>query len=75
MLNLIMIYGLILGNSILKLIEKKLINDPILNEYVFGSNNACESLNNLINNFIQINSKVDLDKFETIIKTLFIRLE
>ena len=35
-----------------------------------SNKNTCKSLNNLINNFIQINSKVGLDKFETIIKTL-----
>ena len=63
------------GKYYFKANRKKLINDSILNEYVFGSNNACESLNNLINNFIQIDSKVGLDKFETIIKTLIIRLE
>ena len=34
-----------------------------------------QSVNNLINNFIQINSQVSLAKFETIFKTLFIRLE
>ena len=55
--------------------RKQLIKESVLDEYVFCSNNACESINNLINNFIQINSKISLDKFETIIKTLFIRLE
>ena len=55
--------------------RNKIIKDTVLDEYVFCSNNACESVNNLINNFIQINSQVSLSKFETIIKTLFIRLE
>lgn len=55
--------------------RKKIIKDSVLDEYVFCSNNACESVNNLINNFIQINSQVSLAKFEIIIKTQFIRLE
>ena len=42
---------------------------------MFLSNNACESCNNLINNYIEINSKVGLSKFLTIIKSLFIRME
>ena len=46
-----------------------------MDEYIFLSNNCCESVNNLINNFIQVNSKVGIDRFETIIKALFIRLE
>ena len=55
--------------------SEKIIKDSVLDEYVFCSNNACKSVNNLINNFIQINNQVSLAKFETIIKTLFIRLE
>jgi len=47
----------------------------LLEEYIFITNNYCESLNKLINNFIQINAKVGIDRLETIIKTLFIRLE
>ena len=55
--------------------RKKIIKEYALDEHAFCSNNECESINNLINNFIQINSQVSLTKFETIIKTLFIRLE
>ena len=55
--------------------NNNLISKGSLDEYIFLSNNCCESVNNLINNFIQVNSKVGIDRFETIIKTLFIRLE
>ena len=55
--------------------RKVIISKNVLDEYVFLSNNACESMNNLINNYIEINSKVSLDKFITIIKTLFVKLE
>lgn len=55
--------------------KKVLISKESLDEYIFVSNNCCESLNNLINNFIQINSKISLNRFEAIIKTLFIRME
>lgn len=44
--------------------RKKIIKDSVLDEYVFCYNNACESVNNLINNFIQINSQVSLAKFK-----------
>ena len=52
-----------------------MISKQSLDKYKFVSNNYCESLNNLINNFIQVNSKISLNRFETIIKTLFIRKE
>ena len=55
--------------------NKVLISESALNKYIFISNNCCESINNLINNFIQANTKVSLDRFETIIKTLFIRVK
>ena len=55
--------------------KKYLISEEALDEYIFLSNNACESCNNLINNYIEINSKVGLSKFETILKSLFIRME
>ena len=63
------------GKFYFKETRKALISKDVLDKYIFISNNACESVNNLINNFIQINSKVSVDKFEMIIKTLFIRLE
>ena len=49
--------------------KKFLISEQALDEYIFLSNNACESCNNLINNYIEINSKVGLSKFETILKS------
>ena len=55
--------------------NKKLISQDSLDEYIFISNNCCESINNLINNYIHINSKVSIDRFESIIKTLFLRFE
>ena len=55
--------------------NKKLISQESLDEYIFISNNCCESLNNLINNYIHVNSKVSIDRFESIIKTLFLRFE
>ena len=55
--------------------KKYLISEEALDEYIFLSNNACESCNNLINNYKEINSKVGLSKFETILKSMFIRME
>ena len=55
--------------------KKYLISDEALDNSIFVSNNTCESLNNLNNNYIEINSKVSLSKFETILKALFIRKE
>lgn len=40
----------------------------IIDEYIFISNNWYESISNLINNFIQINWGIRLNRFETIIK-------
>ena len=40
--------------------NKNLISKGSLDEHVFLSNNCCESVNNLINNFIQVNSKVGI---------------
>ena len=75
MLDMILSCCLFIGNLISKKIESKLLKNLLFVEYIFCSNNACKSINNLLNNFIQINSKISLDKFETIIKILFIRLE
>ena len=55
--------------------NKFFISKQALDKYIFVSNNCCESLNNLINNLIQANYKISLNRFETIIKTLFIRME
>ena len=54
--------------------RKYLINDDKFHEYVAFSNNACESVNHLINSFIQTNVKVSIDRFGSIIKILFVRL-
>jgi len=43
--------------------KKTLLSDSLLEEYIFITNNCYESLNNLINNFIQINAKVVIDRF------------
>ena len=53
----------------------QLIAEKKFKEYVFFSNNACESLNHLINSLIAVNNNVSLTRFELIIKTLFIRME
>ena len=39
--------------------KKYLISEEALDEYIFLSNNACESCNNLINNYLEINKKLD----------------
>ena len=46
-----------------------------MEDYIFLSNNACESLNHLINSLIAINQNVSITRFEIILKTLFIRME
>ena len=53
----------------------QLIAEKKFKDYVFFSNNACESLNHLINSLIAVNNNVSLTRFELIIKTLFIRME
>ena len=54
--------------------RKHLINDDNFKEYIAFSNNTCESINHLINSYIQTNVKVSIDRFASIIKILFIRL-
>ena len=46
----------------------------MLKNKVFYSNNCAESINHLINSYIDINNKIGITRFETILKTLFIRL-
>ena len=46
-----------------------------MEDYIFLSNNICESLNHLINSLIEINQNASISRFETIRKTLFIRME
>ena len=53
----------------------QLISERKLNDYVFLSNNACESLNHFINSLIAVNNNVSIKRFEIILKTLFVRLE
>ena len=54
---------------------KVLISESALNNYIFLSNKCCARINNLINNYMQSNTKVSLYGFEIIIKTLFIRVQ
>ena len=54
--------------------RKSIISNSVLEKYIFLSNNACESINNLIHNYIAINNKVSIDRFEAIIEILFVRL-
>ena len=46
----------------------------MLKNKVFYSNNCEESINHLINSYIDINNKIGITRFEIILKTLFIRL-
>ena len=55
--------------------KTKLISEDKLEEYVFFTNNATESFNNLINSCLSNNSKTSFTKFEEIIKFIFIRME
>lgn len=54
--------------------NKFLISKQLLDKYIFVSKNYCESLKNLISNFIQDNSKISLNMLDTIIKILFARI-
>ena len=54
--------------------RKTLVSNSVLENYIFISNNACESVNNLINNYIAINNKVAVKRFESVLKILFIRM-
>ena len=55
--------------------RSELISKKCFEDYVFLSNNACESLNHLINSLIDINHNVSISRFEIILKTLFIRMD
>ena len=58
--------------------KNKLIEDNNLKEYFFFTNNAIVSFNHLINEYVSLNSKnskVSFDKFEDMIKFIFIRME
>ena len=44
-----------------------------IDKYIFFSNNAVESFNHLINQFLDNNTKFSISKFEEIIKFIFIR--
>ena len=56
-----------------KILEIRTLSQKAIG-YAFLLNNCCESINNLINNFIQVNSKVGIERFATLVKILFIRL-
>ena len=51
-----------------------LIDIDRLKNIVFYSNNCVESVNHIINSFINVNNKIGLKRFEVILKTLYIRL-
>ena len=55
--------------------KSKLLKDGELSNYILFSNNACESLNHLINQCLSSNTKVNIIKFEEILKFVFIRME
>ena len=46
----------------------------MLKNKVFYSNNCVESINHLINSYIDANNNIGIKRFDTILKTLFIRL-
>ena len=46
-----------------------------LSNYILFSNNACESFNHLINQCISSNIRVNIVKFEEVLKFIFIRME
>ena len=47
-----------------------LISEFSLDKYIFISNNCCESINKLINNYIQINTKVRLNQNSIYLSTI-----
>ena len=53
---------------------KNLKDHDRLKDKVFYSNNCVESINHLINSYIDVNNKIGIARFEIILKTLFIRL-
>ena len=56
--------------------EKYLIDIDRLKNKIFYSNSNCvESINHLINSYIDLNNKIGITRFEVILKTLFIRLK
>ena len=57
--------------------KKEIIDTDLLKNKEFDSNNYCncvESINHLINSYIDVNNKLGITWFEVILKTLFIRL-
>ena len=46
----------------------------MLKNKVFYSNKCVESINHLINSYIDANNNIGIKRFDTILKTLFIRL-
>ena len=55
--------------------EKYLIDLDRLKNKIFYSINCVESINHLINSYIDLNNKIGITRFEIILKTLFIRLK
>ena len=52
--------------------KKTLIEENKLEDYVFFTNNGCESFNHLINECIKTNNKISFNKFEEMFKNLFL---
>ena len=50
-----------------------LFKEGEIDKYIFFSNNAVECFNHLINQCVDINTKVSISKFEEILKFIFIR--
>ena len=55
--------------------KKILISENNLKEYINFTNNAVESFNHLLNECLSKNIKVSFNKFEEIIKYIFIKFE
>ncbi len=54
--------------------RKTLISNSFLENYLFLSNNSSQSVNNCLNNYIAINYKVLINRFESILKILFLSM-
>ena len=57
-LNFLLICGVITISFVLKEIKKSLIEENKLEDYIFFTNNGCESFKHLINECINIYNKI-----------------
>lgn len=55
--------------------KSKLLKDYELSNYILFSNNTCKSFNHLINQYINSNTRINIIKFEEVLKFIFIRME